>query len=157
MTPATATMNPAHEPGTITNRQIRRLFAIGRRRGLGVDGLRELTPEGSISRLSYAQAEALAARLSAGLRSRDAGDRRQRRTSREKPAPPGVVRLRTPRQVELIEHLRLRCGFSAADVDFVCRRAVSVDGLANLANRDDARKVINVLHAIAVKQEQPTG
>ena len=154
--PETAKELPSDQPGTITARQRRALFALGKRRGMDLDGLRTLTPQGSISALTYRQAQAISRNLAA--RTPELWDSTQeRKRTRREPTPDGVIRLRTQRQLETIEDLRLRAELSEASLFYVIKRATGVAGLAELGRRADASKVINTLWAIVRKRERKNG
>jgi hypothetical protein len=146
--------HPADKPGSVTARQRRRLFALCKRRGLDADGLRALTPRGSISQLTFREANMLADNLQAGLDWPP--DRRKNQSKpRPEPAAEGVVRLRTDFQLELIENMRIQCGFTPAELDTIVRRSTGIDGgMAKLASRQDASKVISTLYAIGAKAER---
>ena len=102
--------------------------------------------------MSYRQASALCDRLAKGMNSRESDTRRRR--ERSKPTPEGVVRMRTHKQLGLIEELRIRAGFSRTELDGVVERATGVRGMAKLASRPDASKIVNVLWEIIRKAER---
>jgi len=90
--------------------QRRALFAVGKRRGLSIDGLRELTPAGSISALTRAQAAGLLDRLNVGT------DYEHPRPAQRQPRRPrGVYAIATDAQRRKIEALRIDLGWEQRD------------------------------------------
>lgn len=90
----------AGEP--MTSAQRRALFAAGRRRGLDIDGLRLLTPHGSISALSRAEAARLLTSLNRGT-----AHEHPRRSPRRPRRPAGVYAFASDAQHRKIDALRI--------------------------------------------------
>lgn len=105
------------------------MFFLARSQGLDLVGLRDLTPDGSVSGLSRAQADELIDRLSFGIETRRRRPRRGRRASAS--------------QVRLIGELILSTGVSPT---WLTRFGVTEVG--QIRDRDLAARIIAGLRAM---------
>lgn len=140
---------PKQERKPITAGQRAALFAAGRARGLTIDGLRAMTPAGSISLLTFDEAAALLTRLNAETdyaqpRKPDRGPRR----------PKGIYAIRTPAQLGKVESLRIELGWTVDRLLEFLRGRTFTDGHAmdKWASTDDGRHVIELLKAVLKRQ-----
>ena len=92
----------------ITRSQCRALFAAGRRRGLDLDGLRSLTPGGSVSALSRTEAIRLLDSLNRGT-----AYEHPRRSPRRPRRPRGVFAIASDAQRRKIAALRIELGWTS--------------------------------------------
>jgi len=125
--------------------QRRAIFAAGRARGLGLDDLRSMTPAGSVSSLTAAQAAGLLDRLNAG------GSFERARRPRPPRRPAGVIRRVTAAQMAKIEQLRLALGWERDGLErFLAQRRHSHGAPMNrILTALDAQAVIGLLRVVA--------
>ncbi len=131
--------------------QRRALFAVGKRRGLSIDGLRELTPAGSISALTRAQAAGLLDRLNVGT------DYEHPRPAQRQPRRPrGVYAIASEGQRRKIEALRIDLGWKAEKLQAWLAGRHHLDGrrMTRIDSSSDARDVIELLKVVLVKQRE---
>ena len=119
--------------GGITALQRRQIFGLGRARGFDIDGLRELTPAGSISALTRSQAERLIAKLAGETPGRGAGRRAR-----------GVPRV-TAQQLGQIRHLRGVLGFRDDEWEHWLLDRFGIRSTGEIRDRETARRVIATL------------
>jgi hypothetical protein len=129
----------------MTGGQRRALFAAARRRGFDRDDLRAMTPAGSVSALTIAQAGELLDRLNAGTE-------HDRTRGRHRPArlPSGVVRFVTASQRAKIESIRLELGWTPQRLDeFLSGRTYDRGGAMNVIRTSrDGMNVIQLLRGV---------
>lgn len=127
------------------------LFAIGTARGLDIDDLRAMTPKGSISALSFAEASALLSRLNAGTEFAH-----PRPPARQPRRPKGVYAFRTAAQLRKIEALRIELGWTPEGLDGFLASRKFRDGrpMNSIASTSDGRDAIELLkHVLACGTE----
>jgi len=136
--------------GGITAAQRAALFAAGAARGLSIDDIRALTPAGSISMLSRAQASDLLDRMNSGTAY--AHPRPVRRGPRR---PKGVYRVRTPTQLAKIEALRVQLGWTAEGLAGWLSERHYVDGrpMTRIDSSADGVAVIELLKGVLKRTE----
>jgi len=134
----------------ITPPQRRALFAAAGDRGLSIDDIRDMTPAGSISALSRAQASDLLDRINSGTDF----DQRRRRRPRGPRRPKGVFAMASPAQRAKIKSLRIDLGWTAEGlVGFLADRHYSHGGpMSKILTTADASEVIELLKAVMRKQ-----
>lgn len=133
--PTTETIAKESTPG-----QRQAIVCAGRALGLDLDGIRELTPAGSLRALTFDEAAAVLERLDAERQRRNlpvVKRARRRRAGR----PLGKV---TKRQARLIDEHRERIGWTAERLDVFLARTFNLTA-ATLKARRDASRVIAVL------------
>jgi hypothetical protein len=147
----TATAQPTDFGLPITAAQRKALFAAGRAHGLDVDGLRELTPAGSISRLTRLQANQLIDRLNAGTE-----HSHPKRHSRLPRRPKGIYAVRSGPQMLKIEALRIDLGWTPEGLQGWLAERHHADGRAmtRINSTADAAAVIELLKAVLVKTDR---
>jgi len=139
--------------GSSTPAQRRAIVLAGRRVGLDVDDLRAMAAGGSLRALSFEAAGAMLDHLNRGFErpadgaSGDGCDRRtakgKRRTSGRR-AGPGIFKMVTPRQREVIESYRRRLMWGEVHLDDFLKKTFGFTCGA-LASRRDASRVLTVL------------
>jgi hypothetical protein len=122
----------------ITMGQRRQLFGLGRRRGLGIEDLRGLTPKDSISALDRKQASVLIERLGGSAGWCGVGQ--------------GTA---SARQLSLIVHVRTLLGFDEDRFNGWLERTFKVASLAGIRDRDLARRVVGGL--VSMQRARVTG
>lgn len=138
--------------GTSTAAQRRAIVLAGKTRGLDVDALRALTPNGSIRALSFEDASMLLDRLNqptlvdedprpAGRRKPSAGRGNGRRSA------PGVYKMLTPRQREVIASYCRRLGWGPDRLDELTLKLFGLP-MRRVGSRRDASVLITVLRRI---------
>ena len=144
-----ATARPPDMDGQpITSAQRRALFAAGSARGLDIDGLRSLTPDGSVSRLTRAQAAAILDRLNGG------GEHEHPRRSVRRPRrPKGVFAFASEGQRRKIESLRIDLRMSPEELQEWLSQRHHDDGrpMTQLDSTADGVAVIELLKAVVVR------
>lgn len=118
----------------ITTGQRRFLFSLGKYLALDVDDLRAMTPMGSISKMTAAEASNLIDRLCA--HSGRPAHRRGQGTA-------------TAKQLGLIEHLVERVGFNRNQLGEWLSRQFDVESIAEITDRQLASRIIGGLMAMA--------
>lgn len=152
---AAARIPATFEGERITPGQRRKLFVLADERGMSIDDVRDMTPAGSISALSRAEAAALLDRLSGGAdfqehrRARPRGPRR----------PKGVSAMATDAQRSKIESLRIDLEWTPEGlVGFLSERHYSHGGpMANagqlaILTTADGIEVIELLKSVVGRQ-----
>lgn len=129
---------------TISPGQRRALFALAGERGLDIDALRDMTPTGSISALSYAQAGDLVARLKGRV---DTGRPRARGRRGS-----GGLRPVSPQQRSYIRHLAFdKLGLTHEQLDRLVATHHNLGGaaagLADVLTGQHAGEIIEGLKA----------
>lgn len=160
----------------ITPAQRRALFAAARQRGLTTDELRDMTPTGSISMLTRADASRLLDRLNKG--SRDQGTKGSRSvapvSNRRRPRrPKGVVSLVTAAQRDKLAALRMELGWTddhlqawlakrhfpepvyvlGTDGRFICKHRPGERPLTDMQSAGDAQHVIELLKHVIHRRD----
>jgi len=141
------------EDDRISPAQRRAIFAAGRARGLGIEDLRALTPQHSISHLTHRQAAALLNSLNRGtphdrqaaLPARRAGPRRRR----------GIYAFLTIAQRNMIRYFVLRWGWSERRfADWLGERHFR-DGrkMVDMRSTADGVEVIELLKAVDARMQ----
>jgi len=129
--------------GTSTPNQRRAIVMAGRRLGMDVDALRAVTSKGSITALSFEEAATLLDRLNTG---RERPTEPVRRETARRSAP-GILKMITARQREVIASYQGRLGWTDARLDEFMRRTFGLT-MATLARRYDASRAITVLRKL---------
>ncbi len=131
--------------------QRRALFAVGKARGLSIDGLRELTPAGSISALTRAEAASLLDRLNAGT-----DYEHPRQTERRPRRPKGVFAIVSDAQKRKIKALLIDLGWNPEKLQAWLSKRHHLDGrsMTKIDSTSDARDVIELLKAVLTKQRE---
>ena len=139
----------AAEP--ITDAQRRALFAAGRAHGLDIEGIRAMTPGGSISMLNRRQAAAILERLNSGT-----PHAHPRPTIRGPRRPKGVYRIATQAQLGKIESIRIDLGWSREKLDEWLAGRTFYDGrtMSVIRSTVDANQVIELLKAVAMRHRR---
>ena len=134
----------------ITPPQRRALFAAAGDRGLSIDDIRDMTPAGSISALTRAQASDLLDRVNAG---KDFDERRRKRP-RGPRRPKGVFAMASPAQRAKIEALRIDLGWTPDGLaGFLAERHYSHGGsMSKILTTADASEIIELLKAVLNRQ-----
>jgi hypothetical protein len=114
--------------GGIIELQRRRIFALARRHGLTLDDVRAMTPAGSVSELTKAQADALIRRLGGVV--------------------PGRGSKATPGQLTFVRDVARSVGFDDASLSAWLSRTFGVDAIERIPDRDAAAAVITGLLAL---------
>jgi len=129
----------------MTDGQRRALFAASRAHGMDRNALRAMTPVGSISALTFAQASDLLTRLNAGT-----PHAHPRKTPRGPRRPAGVYAIATAAQRRKIEALRIELGWTAAGLESWLSERSHVDGrpMTRVDSTRDASAVIELLKAV---------
>lgn len=130
--------------GSSTPDQRRAIVLAGQRLGMDVDELRSLTPAGSLRALSFEQASALLDRLNEGRRPEPVAAERKPRPRRPSP---GVIRIISDRQREVIASYRDRLGWTDEHFGKFLQKTFGLT-IATLVRRNDASRVITVLRRI---------
>ena len=136
---------PTIQNEPLTAGQRRALFSAARARGLNVDDLRSMTPLGSISAMTRAQAAHLLTRLNAGTD--HAHPRVQERAPRR---PKGLYGLATAAQRRKVEALRIDLGWSTEGLAGFLSERHFIDGrrMDRIDSLTDASEVIELLKAV---------
>lgn len=142
----------------LTPAQNRHIFALKRERGLSLDDLRDMTPAGSISMLTRAQANVLIDALKTG-KSPDYNKRSSFPRQREGQGrrPKGVASMITDAQRQKVRALRLELGWSAEALKtwLSSRRFHGEDRyLIHAVSADDVSFIIELLKRVRDKTEE---
>lgn len=141
---ATKSRRTADRPGgSITPAQRRKLFALASRRGLDLDGLRDLTPAGSVSMLTRSQAADLIDRLE--------GRQPAQRVYDDQGGASGG-------QLGKIAALAAQVGFTPAELAEWMGKRFGVASVDQIADGDLAHKIVGGLsRMLANRQRRASG
>ncbi len=133
----------AGEP--MTPAQRRAWFAAGKSRGMDIDGLRSLTPRGSISALSRAEAARILTSLNRGT-----DHEHPRRSPRRPHRPAGVYAFASDAQRRKIEALRIDLGWTPEKFQEWLSERHHGDGrpMTRIDSTTDAQAVIELLKVV---------
>ncbi len=130
---------------SITPAQRRALFAAGKRRGMDIDALRSLTPRGSISALSRAEAARILTSLNCGT-----DHEHPRRSPRRPRRPAGVYAFASDAQRRKIQALRIDLGWTPEKFQEWLSERHHGDGrpMTRIDSTTDAQAVIELLKVV---------
>lgn len=138
---------------SVTQKQIRNIFRLGKERGLDINGLRSMTPQSSISKLSRHEAANLIDALQHG-RSPDYSKRSTpQRPRRPRPAA-GAIRLASDAQRNLVNTLRIEIGWTPEGFRAWLGERHFADGrpMTDIKTSTDAHDVIELMKHVRDKQ-----
>lgn len=137
--------------GPISPAQRRAIFAAAESRGLSIDDVRDMTPAGSISRLTWQRASNLLDSINRGTAFQK--DRRERPRSPRRPK--GVMAMVSEAQHRKIESLRIDLSFTTSRLhEFLAVRHYSHGGsTARILTAADGIEVIELLKAVAARKK----
>jgi hypothetical protein len=126
------------------------IFAAARRLGMEINDVRALTPAGSVSQLTYAQASDILDSLNRG-----SGYQHPRAYKRPPRRPKGVYRMVTPEQLGKIEALRIELGWEPDKLQAWLAKRHYEDGrpMTRIDSTADGVAVIELLKGVQGRQE----
>lgn len=135
----------------IRDTQRRAIFAAARARGMSIDDVRDLSPGGSISALTRAQAGDVLRRLNSGTRYEH-----PRPAVRGRRRPKNVYRLATPAQRGKIEALRTELDWTPEKLAQWLSERRHGDGrlMSRIDSSSDASAVIELLKGVTIRDQQ---
>jgi len=127
----------------ITDAQRRKLFAVAKSRGLDLEAVRDLTPAGSVSMLTRAQAHDLIDRLAG------------------RPTAPHQVYAdqggASGRQLGLIAHLAAQIGFTDAEFSSWMGKRFGVESIAQVADGGLANRIVGGMKRMLAARQRVRG
>lgn len=137
-------------PGPISAGQRKAIFAAARSRGLSIDDIRGMTPQGSVSKLTAAEASRVLDAINAGTPHELVRRKRPRSPRR----PKGTIRLVTPEQHRLIAALRIELGWTENQLrEFLAARTFAHGGkMDKVTTTADGIEAIELLKGVRDRQ-----
>lgn len=146
-----ASEQPVTMPGPISAGQRKAIFAAAHARGMSIDDIRDMTPAGSISKLTAAEASRVLDSINAGTQHELPRRKRPRGPRR----PKGSIRLATPDQHRFIAALRIELGWTEGELDeFLSKRTFKHGGpMDKIQTTADGIEVIELLKGVRDRQQ----
>ena len=143
-------LDEALAPRPMSDAQRRTIFGLGRRLGMGLDELRDLTPLGSLSALDGKQAAELIDRLKTGVRpeNRPAPKKRPRRRRQTEDGVVAIPLVTPAQKTEIARLVVCELGWTAPGFDAWLRAKHSTACFEKLADGRRATKIIHSLRKI---------
>lgn len=134
----------------LTAKQRCKLFGLAKEKSLSHAALRQMTPAGSVAKLTIVEAAVLIDAVQAG-KSPDYGKPPRVPRNKRKRRPKGVAGIATDAQLAKIDALRIDLGWTVAGLkEWLSKRHYKTHGgtMDVIRSSDDAKEVIELLKAV---------